>query len=297
VADKVKVILNPQGGRLPREQKVARLEQALQQSGLDYHLEVTTQRGHGIELARQAGHEGWPVIVAAGGDGTLNEVVNGLLQAAEKTETATLGIIPLGTANDFAAALKIPLDIKAACQHVVDRATRLIDVGQVNDHYFVNNSAVGLEPLVTVAQDQMRWIKGNLRYIFAALKTIGQARPWHMCLSWDNKTFDGSINLVSVGNSNRTGGLFYMTPQATLDDGLLDFICATSLNRWQLLRLLPQTFTGSHIRHPRVIYQKTTSLSITSFSPTLIQADGEVITKNATEIHYQLIPHKLRVIV
>jgi diacylglycerol kinase (ATP) len=297
VVDKVKVILNPYGGRLTREAKMARVEQALQQAGLDYHLEVTTRRGQGVELARQAALEGWSTVVAAGGDGMINEVVNGLMQAAGAAEAGILGIIPIGTANDLAEMLQLPADISAACQRIAAGQTRLIDVGQVNGHYFVNNSAVGLEPMVTVAHNRMRWINGNLRYILAALQTIGQAKTWHMRLAWGDNAYDGLITLVSVGNSQRTGGFFYMTPQAVLDDGLLDFVYATSLSRWQLLQLLPQTFKGTHIQHPQVVYRKTPSLSITAFSPTLIQTDGEIIAENATDIIYSLIPKKLRVIV
>lgn len=297
MSDKVKIILNPYGGRLPQEVKVTRVEQALRQAGLDYHLELTTRRGQGVELARQAGLDGWPVVVAAGGDGTINEVVNGLMQAAGQSDAAILGLIPLGTANDLAEILQIPTEINAACQHLAGGATRLIDVGQVNGHYFVNNSAVGLEPQVTANQDQLRWVNGNLRYILAALQTIGRAKPWHMRLSWGDCAYDGPINLVSIGNSNRTGGFFYMTPHATPDDGLLDFVYATGLNRWQMLRLLPQTFKGAHIQHPQVVYRKTTSLSIKAFSPTLIQTDGEIVERDATEIVYHILPKKLRVIV
>jgi YegS/Rv2252/BmrU family lipid kinase len=297
VGHKVKVILNPCGGILPGKTKVARLEQALRQVGLAYHLEVTSQRGHGIELARQAALEGWPIIAAAGGDGTVSEVVNGLMQAADKGEAGALGIIPLGTGNDLAEMLCLPGNIAAACQRLVAGHTRLIDVGQVNGHYFVNNSAVGLEPMVTLAHERLRWIKGKPRYILAALQTILAAKSWLMRLSWNSSEYDGPITLVSVGNSRRTGGSFYMTPHAVLDDGLLDFIYVGSLSRWEMLRLLPQTFQGAHIRHPQVVYLKTTRLSITSSPPTPIQADGEIIAEHATEITYQIIPNKLRVIV
>jgi diacylglycerol kinase (ATP) len=296
VADKIKIILNPHGGRLNREAKIPRVEQALQQAGLAYDLKLTTHRGQGVELARQAALEGWPIIAAAGGDGTINEVVNGLMQAAGSAEAGILGIIPIGTANDLAEMLQLPSDVTAACQRLAAGQTRLIDVGQVNGHYFVNNSSVGLEPMVTAAHDRMRWVNGNLRYLLAALQTIRQAKPWHMRLVWGNSTYDGPINLVSVGNSHRTGGFFYMTPEAVLDDGLLDFVYATGLNKWQLLQLLPQTFSGAHIHHPQVVYQKTPSLSITAFSPTLLQTDGEIIAEDATEINYHIIPKKLRVI-
>jgi diacylglycerol kinase (ATP) len=297
VGHKVKVILNPCGGNLPGQTKVARVEQALRQVGLPYHLEVTSQPGHGIELAQQAAFEGWPIIAAAGGDGTVNEVVNGLMQAADKAEAGIMGIIPLGTGNDLAEILCLPGDIISACQRLAAGKTRLIDVGQVNGHYFVNNSAVGLEPMVTLAHERLRQIKGKPRYILAALQTILAAKSWLMRLAWNNSLYDGPITLVSVGNSRRTGGSFYMTPQAELDDGLLDFIYAGRLSRWALLRLLPQTFKGTHIHHPQVVYLKTTALSITSSPPTPIQADGEIIAENATEITYQVIPSKLRVIV
>jgi diacylglycerol kinase (ATP) len=297
VVDKVKVILNPYGGRLTREAKMARVEQALRQAGLDYHLELTTHRGQGIELARQAALGGWSTIVVAGGDGMINEVVNGLMQAAGAAEAGILAIIPIGTANDLAEMLQLPADISAACQRIAVGQTRLIDVGQVNGHYFVNNSAVGLEPMVTVAHNRMRWINGNLRYVLAALQTIGRAKTWPMRLAWGDNAYDGPITLVSVGNSHRTGGFFYMTPHAVLDDGLLDFVFASGLSRWQMLQLLPQTFTGAHIQHPQVVYRQTTSLSITAFTPTLIQTDGEIIAENATDIIYGLIPRKLRVIV
>ncbi len=294
---KVKVILNTYGGRLSGQTKINQVEQALQEVGADYHLEPTSDPGHGIELARQAALAGWPVVVAAGGDGTINEVANGLIQAAGEAEAGILGIIPLGTANDLAQALALPGDVKSACQRIMSGNTRVIDVGQVNNHYFVNNSAVGLEPVVTAAHDQMRWLKGNARYILAALKSIIRAKPWSMRVVWNNGYYDGPITLVSVGNGCRTGGVFLMNPQAMLDDGLFDFVYGVGMSRWQLLRLLPKTLTGQHIHHPLVIYRQTTTLSITASPPTPIQTDGEIIEREATEINYRIIPHKLRVIV
>lgn len=296
VADTIKVILNPFGGRLSSAAKQARVEQALHQVGLNYHLEMTRHPGHAIELAHQAALEGWPLIVAAGGDGTISEVVNGLMQAAGDGVAGTLGILPLGTANDLAAALNLPQDIMAACQRLKTGQTRLIDVGQVNERYFVNNSAVGLEPLVTLAYEKIHWVKGTPRYLIAAIQSIWQARPWLMQVAWNQSEYEGPVTLVSVGNTHRTGGMFYLTPQAQPDDGYLDFIYAGKLNRSQLLRLLPQTLNGSHIASPQVVYRRTAALTITAAPPTPIQADGEIITTHATEIRYRVIPHKLSLI-
>lgn len=297
MTDKVKVILNPYGGYLNGRTKVARVEQALQQAGVDYDLELTSRANHGVELARRASAEGWPVVVAAGGDGTINEVVNGLIQNAGEAEAGILGVLPIGTANDFADMLNLPRELQAACQRIAAGQTRLVDVGWVNGRYFVNNSAVGLEPIITIEHEQMRWVNGKLRYILAALKGIFKSKAWEMRLTWSNSIYEGPIILVSVGNSARTGGSFYLTPYAALDDGLLDFVYATKMTRWQLLRLLPKTFKGTHIHHPQVVYRQTNSLSIITSPPTPIQADGEIIDQNATEINYCVLPGKLRVIV
>ncbi len=294
---RVKVILNLQGGRWTGQAKVDIVEQALQAAHIDYDLQPTAQPEHGLELARQAAHEGWPVIVAAGGDGTINQVVNGLAQAAGAGEVGILGIIPVGTANDLADGLGLPHDLKAACERIAAGQTRLIDLGQVNDRYFANNSAVGLEAAVTVTHDEMRWFQGKNRYLLAALKVIMRAQCWQMKIKWNNGEYDGPAILVSVGNNFRTGGSFYMTPHARLDDGLLDFIYGIRLNRLQLLNLLPRTFTGQHIYHPAINYRQTTTLSITTSPPTPIQADGEIIDLHATRIEYRVLPQKLRVIV
>jgi len=294
VPDRVKIILNAHGGRLNGQAKMKLIEEGMAAAGLDYDLTETTHRNHGLDLARQAAEEGWPVIVAAGGDGTVNEVVNGIMQGAGHS---ALGIIPFGSANDLADVLKLPRNVTAACQRIAAKNTRPIDVGLVNGRYFVNNSAIGLEAIVTVTQDQMRYIQGMPRYVAAAIKTILKAQSWDMRLEWDNGIFEGPAILVSVGNSHRTGGAFYMTPQAKLDDGLLDFIYALDMSRWQILNLLPKTFSGKHVNHALIVYLQTKTLTITVSPSTPIQADGEIIDKTATEIHYQILPKKLRVIV
>ena len=297
MGDTVEVIVNTYGGTLSKQAKITLIEQALLKAGLNYHLHPTQYGGHAIELARQVTREGRTMIVAAGGDGTINEVINGIIPALEAEQVVTLGIIPMGTANDLADVLGLPRDVTTACQLLAAGKTRLLDVVQVNGRYFVNNSGVGLEPVISIEHEHMRRVKGNLRYILAALKGIGKAKPWHMRLEWDDGTYEGPIILVSVGNSPRTGGAFYMTPKALLDDGLLDFVYAVGMSRWQLLRLLPKTFTGQHIHHPSVHYLQTTSLTITASPATPIQADGEVIDRAATLVNYHILPKRLNIIV
>lgn len=293
-----KIILNPYAGRWKAQAAIPDVERACKELGLDYELVVTEGPGHGIELAREALLAGYSPIVAAGGDGSISEVVNGMLAATSgRRPEVPLGIIPLGSADDLADQLGLPKDIVAACRVILEGCERLIDLGRVNGRYFDNNSAVGLEPMVTVTQERMQRVKGTPRYVLAAVRTILVHRPWRMRLVWDDGEYEGETTLVSVGNMRRTGGAFYMTPRAEPDDGLLDFVFAGGMGRLRLLRLLPTTFDGSHIDQPEVRYARTTRLTIECDPPTPIQADGELFDRSATRIVYEVIPSALRVLV
>jgi diacylglycerol kinase (ATP) len=292
-----KIIVNPYAGRWKAQAAVCNIEQACQKIGLDYELVVTGRPGHGIELARAAAVAGFSPIIAAGGDGSISEVVNGLMQAAGDDVAGPLGVIPLGSADDFPDMLGLEKDIEVACRVILAGHTRTIDVGCVNGRFFDNNSAIGLEPMVTITQSAMKRIKGTPRYILAALKTILSHRPWHVRLAWDDGEYEGPVALVSVGNTRRTGGAFWMTPRAKPDDGYLDFVFTRKLGRLKLLRLLPTTFDGSHVEHPEVAYARTTRLIIECDPPTPIQADGELFELSATHIEYTILPGRLQVIV
>lgn len=299
MAKKLKIIVNTHGGKLSGDAKIALVEQGLQAANIsNYHLEPTQYANHACELAQQAAQEDYSIIVAVGGDGTINEVLNGLMQAAgQDGQPATLGIIPMGTANDLADVLNIPGDISEACKLLATGNSRTIDIGCVNGHYFANNSAIGLEPVVTITQNNMRWMKGTIRYVAAALKVVYKAQTWNMRVEWDTGMYDGPMVLVSVGNGHRSGGAFYITPNAKVDDGKFDFVYGIGMSRLKMLSLLPKIFTGNHIHDKRVGYLQTTSLSITTSPETPLQADGEVIDEKATEIHYQIFPQKLQIIV
>ncbi len=292
-----KIIVNPYAGRWKAKTAIPAIEAACRRIGLDYELVVTDGPGHGIELARGAAQAGFSPVIAAGGDGSINEVVNGLMQAAGDGETVPLGIIPLGSADDFAEMVALEKPIEAACRVIQAAYTRAIDVGCVNGRFFDNNSAVGLEPMVSTIQESITWLKGMPRYVFSAIRAIFSHRPWKMRIVWDDGAYEGLTTLVSVGNTPRTGGTFWMTPHAKPDDSLLDFVFAGDLGRLQLLRLLPTTFDGSHIDRPEVSWARTTRLSIDCDPSTPIQADGELFERAATHIEYSILPGRLQVIV
>jgi diacylglycerol kinase (ATP) len=292
-----KIIVNPYAGRWKARAAIPDIERACREIGLDYELAVTEGPEHGIELAREAALAGFSPVVSAGGDGSISEVVNGLMQAAGDEMSVPFGVIPLGSADDFADMLGLAKDVTAACQAILAGHTRVIDVGCVNGRFFDNNSAIGLEPMVTITQAAMKRVKGTPRYILAALKTILGHRPWHARLAWDDGEYEGPVALVSVGNTRRTGGAFWMTPRAEPDDGYLDFVFTEKLGRLKLLRLLPTTFDGSHVERPEVSYARTTRLTIECDPPTPVQADGELFDLSATRIEYTVLPGRLRLIV
>jgi diacylglycerol kinase (ATP) len=252
-----KIIMNPYSGRWKAKAAIPDIERACQKIGLDYELAITAAPDHGVELAREAAQAGFSPIVAAGGDGCISEVINGLMQAAGDAVAGPFGIIPLGSADDFADMLA----------------------------------------LVTITQAAMKRVKGTPRYILAALKAIIGHKPWHMRLAWDDGEYEGPVALVSVGNTRRTGGAFWMTPRAEPDDGYLDFVFAGKLGRLKLLRLLPTTFNGSHIEQPGVTYARTTRLTIECDPPTPIQADGELFALSEAHIEYTILPGRLQLIV
>ncbi len=295
----VTIIINPYANRWKCGRQVDMIDKCMQKSGLNYHMHLTKEKGHAIKLAYDAAAPGEQTIIAAGGDGTLNEVVNGILKhnILGNASNCSIGIIPLGTANDLATQLRIPSDIERAIEVIFSGFTRSIDVGKVNGHYFINNSAIGLETEVTLANERMTTIQGPLRYLLAAILTILKRPSWQATLDWNNSEYSGSLTLVSVGNSNRTGGMFYMTPNAIIDDGRLDFIYAPALSRTDMFRLLPQTLKGTHISNDAIHEHRTSHLKIHCDPATTIQADGEIFSTATTDITYSVVSNALQILV
>jgi diacylglycerol kinase (ATP) len=291
------VIINPYANRWEARRRKYEIETKLEQSNIDFTLHETEYQGHGVDIARTATREGNLPLIAAGGDGSISEVVNGLLQATPPDDlpAGPIGFLPLGTANDLTDMLGIPRNLTDAIEVIAQGNCRVIDVGKVNGHYFDNNSAVGLEPMVTIENIRLTWLRGVIRYMVSAIITILKRRTWNANIYWDEGEYHGSITLVSVGNTRRTGGIFFMTPNASVEDGFLDFIYAPVLKRFKLFQLLPKTQNGSHIMDPEIFEGRTTKLIIQTRPPTPIQADGEIIATGAEEITYEIVPNALKV--
>ncbi len=287
----------------------AEIESALVAAGVRYDLLVVGALGQARRAAEMADH--YEAVVAGGGDGTINEVVNGLLAAAGQGPTMPLGIIPLGTGNDFSDMAGISRDIDQAIRLIAEGKTRQVDAGLVSyctenhngnrcpawsSHFFNNNCAAAMEPLVTLETNRIAHVRGNTRYVLGVVRGFIKLRAWHMRICWDGGEYEGPTYLMSVANTPRTGGLFRVAPGALLDDGLFDLVIAPALPRWQVLALLPRLVKGTHVHNPKIITARTSQLTLHSRPATPVHADGEMISKCAADIHYQILPGQLTLI-
>jgi diacylglycerol kinase (ATP) len=293
---KAKIIVNPYSGRWKGQRSVPSVEAALREAGVDYDLVCTAWPDQAIELAREAALGGYRPVVAAGGDGTIGEVVNGLMQAAGDQVAGPLAIIPLGSANDFIQTLGTPADIQGACQLLRTGQVRTIDVGRVNERYFINDVGVGFEPQVTLESRKIKRLRGTLIYLVAVLRAVRDPIQAHMTIEWDDgQRVSRPILLVSVANGRCTGG-FWLTPHAELDDGELDFIFADALSRLQILRFLPEVMRKTHLDKDPVTYGRTRHIVITSDDPLPVVADGEIMTTEAHRLEIEVLPGRMQVL-
>jgi diacylglycerol kinase (ATP) len=294
-----KVILNPYAGRWQAKERVNEAESALREVGVDFDLEVTNGPGHGILLAEQAVQQGFNPIIAAGGDGTYSEIINGIARANDNDGSIVFGVLPLGSANDLADNLGLPKDLSAAAQVIANGQVQMMDLCRVNDRFFDNNAAIGLEPYITLIQERITRLKGTFRYLTATLMGVRDKPQWEMALEWEGGEYSGPITLVTVGNSPRTGGIFYMTPHANPFDGLLTFVYGFMPTRRKLLSLLPRTLKpdeGSYVEHPSIHEVTSPWLRVRSVQPTPAHADGEIISKEIHDLEYRVIPNCLPIL-
>lgn len=290
---KIQVILNPYANRWGAKDKVGQIQNAFQIAGVQAEIVPIPAPGEGIRLAREAATKGYDAVVAAGGDGTVNEVVNGLIEAAGDQPTMPFGVLPIGTGNDFNDMANLPRGLLEAAQLIAQGKTRQVDAGKVNHRYFDNNCAVAMEPMVTIENVKMTRLKGNVRYIAALVVALTNLKAWQMKIEWDGGSHEGPMYLLSVCNSPRTGGQFYMAPHAKLDDGLFDVIFAPEIPKTQVLQILPKLFKGTHIHHPAIRSIRTSWLTVESQPGTPIHADGEVLSESEARVVYGMLPGKI----
>ena len=300
-----KIIVNPISGRGQGGRSIQLLEENLQKYGVDFDLVRTERPLHATELARQAATE-YEVVVAVGGDGTLNEVINGLMQAKQDDadKQTTLGVLGVGRGNDFAYSMGMPADLAAACHILAQGATRVIDIGHVqggdfpNGRYFGNSLGIGFDAVVGFEAAKMTRLTGFVSYLVATLKTIFlyfQAPQVH--IQSDDRQITLPALMISIMNGPRQGGLFQMSPQAQNDDGLFDLCIVAAASKARIFTLIPHFFSGSQFGQKEVQLQQMDNVVITAVQGTLpAHLDGETLSTAGKKLVVTLYPHQLPVI-
>ena len=284
---KIKLILNPVANHGRSLQSASDLRTLM--IGHNAGWSGTEYPGHAIELARQAGEEGYDVVVAIGGDGTGHEVVNGLMQVQTKKRPA-LGIVPLGSGNDFAHILGIPADPTKALLASISGKLHPLDVASVCDEnnrleYFNNTIGIGFDAVVNIHTRKITRIHGFLMYFVALIRTIFRnfdALDLHV--ETDQETWDLKTLMLALGNGPREGGGFLVTPEARYDDGILNYVTIHKISRLMMLRLVPEVMNGTHGRFKDVRMGTCRKMAVTSKQPLYVHCDGEVYSGFGTDI-------------
>jgi diacylglycerol kinase (ATP) len=274
----VVLILNPQADRGRNRGRAEALQRRLGTS--EVTLQTTAGRGDAIRLAAEAAAQGADVVVAVGGDGTVHEVINGLLRNPLGRRPA-LGVLPAGSGNDFAFSLGLPLDVEAAGDVIERGSTRLIDAArieapQVGAVYWGTNVGMLLDGQINLASHRLTWPRGSGLYFRAALEELLR-RPQTAQLRWvmDGREGGEEAMVFSLGNGPRSGGRFLLTPEAVPDDGWIDYVLVRPQSRWRLVRLLLASARGGHAGSAGVGEGRFRTLELESSLPLAIHVDGE----------------------
>jgi len=297
----VKVILNPYSNRWNSQRRWSEAETALKEAGVKYDLSVSEHADHIVDLAADAVKKGFTTIVVAGGDGTIDEVVNGVGKGWDEKGhfPVTLGIMPLGSANDFVFNVGLPTGLKEAARVIANGKIKALDLCKCNDRYFINNSACGLETYVTTKHERIHWIKGMARYLVSAVWAIMDKPEWHGEVKWDDGEYEGPLTLVSVGNGRRTGG-FFMTPHADPFDGKLTLAFGYRATRLAMFLALPRAFNedkGSYVELDGMREVHSTRVSIHLDHPSPAHTDGELFDQWVTDLKYSILPSAVNILV
>lgn len=295
------LIVNPVAGRGAGERVIPRIVRLLREHGLSFDLVQTDRPWHAVELARQAVVSSYRTVVAVGGDGTSNEVLNGLMAAREAGEgEAALGVLCVGTGNDFAYGMGIPLDLEEGCAALARGQTRRVDVGHARGfRYFGNGIGIGFDAAVNVVASRLRRLRGFLVYLIAVLRTLlFYYRAPLTRIELDDRTLEQPALMISVMNGRRMGGGFLMTPCSSPDDGLFDLCIGKKMSQLEMLSFVPRFMKGTQVGDPRIIIARSRQVRVRVREGTqVVHADGETLALDVRELDLEVIPQGLSIVV
>jgi len=274
----IPLLLNPAAGRGRAAGYADAIVTILETSGFPIELLLSKGVGDLERLASEQASSGTSRMIVAGGDGSVHEAVNGILKVGGEP---LLGIIPIGTGNDFAKASDTPLDWKSAASELSSRMrdnapVRKVDAGRMNDRFFANGVGIGFDAKINRIARKYNWPIGDLIYLFAVFEGLwdGVITP-HVRMTYGDVVHDGPITLANISNGPWVGGMFHIAPMASINDGQLDLVVAEPVNRRRILALLPKLMRGTHIDAPEILTQRIRQFRLIADAPVPSHIDGE----------------------
>jgi YegS/Rv2252/BmrU family lipid kinase len=299
------VVYNPTAGKGKAAERIPEMEALLKAKGIEYELRVTQRVWHAAEIARDAGSGGFGIVVAAGGDGTVNEVVNGLMLAQDRGEDIpALGVLSIGRGNDFSYGADVPGNLVDCVEVLAAGKTRPMDVGRVSGgdypqgRYFANGIGVGFDTIVGLEAAKLKRVHGFMAYVIGALRTfiIYPDAP-DMRFEHDGGVLAKASHEMSIMNGKRMGGTFFMAPHSVNSDGLFDFFVADRLTRRDMIDLMLRLTKGTQEGHPKIETGRSSRIAITAQSGGLVvHADGETICTDGESILVECLPSRLNIV-
>jgi len=300
---KTKIILNPMADMRNAWRVANDLRPIISRHG-NADWSGTVYPTHAAELAQQAGEQGYEMIVAIGGDGTVHEVINGIMRLPEGKRPA-LGVVPVGSGNDFAHAIGVSMRSDLALEHALGGIPSPIDVGVLTDdkgnrEYFDNTLGIGFDAVVTIRSHRLPIVRGFLMYLTAVIQTILLNHdPALMQIDADGKTWEQRNLLLTMCNGPREGGGFLIAPDAKPDDGILHYTIIRSVSRLMMFRLVPEVMRGTHGKFAPVTLGSCRKLSLVADRALYIHADGEIYSSfgsNLRKLSIEVLPGALQVV-
>lgn len=298
-----KVIVNPTAGAGKTARLWPHIMSLFQGQGLRFEHDITEAPGHAIELARAAAADGYNMVISVGGDGTINEIVNGLY-AAGNIQDAMLGIVSTGTGGDYIRTIGIPRRYEEACRCFLEPKNLTVDLGVVEyasngqraERLFVNFAGMGFDAEIVRRTTQQFKALGSLpSYLAGLLVTLLAYRNKDISLTVDGETENRRVCTVVMNNGRYGGGGMLTAPDASINDGYFDVMIIGDLSKPDLLRSLPRIYKGTHLTHPKVTMKKAKEIEIRSAQPMQLQADGELLGQ--VPARFRILPSVLKVIV
>lgn len=306
------IILNPHAAKGKALTHRATIDRYFTNKNIPFTMSLTERPFQAIELAREAVLSGYRTVVAAGGDGTVNEVVDGVVKASRELGLSfegspVVGLLPIGRGNDFAKVAGIPKDLDAACELLTSQSWKAIDYGELyggrfpEGRCFINGVGIGFEPMVNFVASEFKRVSGMLSYLLGFVKILFHyPAPVNLSITTEQGSVSCSTQQISLCNGRRMGSVFIMAPEAELDDALLDIVYANRpIAGWEILRYAIKFLSGSQLRTERfsMIRAAEVVVSTDDGKESLVcHTDGEAVSRGCNSIKVILHPGALKLI-